>query len=197
MHRSRIAVAGAILLAAVLFLPPGSASANTGNRAALWSAIAEGRAVAVMRHALAPGTGDPAAFDPGDCATQRNLDAAGRAQARAIGAAFRQAGIDRAEIFSSIWCRCRQTADLLDLGPVTVLPALNSFFRDRDRGPAQIAALREFLAGRSGGTGPLVLVTHQVVITALTGIYPRSGELVVIAADGTGEVLGRLVPARP
>ena len=63
-----------------------------------WAALRDGRGVAVMRHALAPGTGDPADFRLGDCSTQRNLSAEGREQARAIGRAFRARGIESAEV---------------------------------------------------------------------------------------------------
>ncbi|MEM6421797.1 MAG: histidine phosphatase family protein, partial [Pseudomonadota bacterium] len=90
-----------------------------------------------MRHALAPGTGDPAAFELRDCATQRNLDARGRAQAVATGQMIRDAGIRIDAVLSSQWCRCLDTARLLDLGPVIEEPALNSFFRDRARGRPQ------------------------------------------------------------
>ncbi len=146
-------------------------------------ALREPGAVALLRHADAPGTGDPAGFALGDCATQRNLGDAGRAQARAIGARLRRAGV-RARVFSSAWCRTRETADLLGLGPVTLLPALNSFFQDSAAGPAQTEALRRFIADWTGG--PLILVTHQVNITALTGVYPRSGELVLLRRGPDG-----------
>ena len=78
---------------------------------------------------------------------------------------------------------------------MTPLPALNSFFRDRQKGPAQTADIKEFLSNHSGGV-PIVLVTHQVNITALTGIFPTSGEIVVVkvAADGTVDVAGRIAP---
>ena len=89
---------------------------------ALWRAVRAGRAVAIMRHALAPGTGDPAGFRLDDCSTQRNLSAAGRQQAREIGARFRAHGIERARVFSSQWCRCRETAEGLGLGAVAALP---------------------------------------------------------------------------
>ncbi|MGI9413659.1 MAG: histidine phosphatase family protein, partial [Hyphomicrobiales bacterium] len=90
---------------------------------------------------------------------------------------------------------CVDTAELLGLGNVTPLPALNSFFQDRGRGPAQTAALKSFLAGRTSGE-PAVLVTHQVNITALTDIFPTSGEIVVVhvAPDGAVVVAGRIAP---
>ena len=148
-----------------------------------------------MRHALAPGTGDPGNFVLEDCSTQRNLNDVGRRQAEAIGARFRSNGIETARVYSSRWCRCLETADLLGLGDVTPLPALNSFFQDRSKGPAQTAALKTFLSGRTAGE-PMVLVTHQVNITALTDIFPTSGEIVVVnvRADGTVDVAGRIPP---
>ena len=174
---------------------PAAASSPAANPddAGLWAAIRSGAAFAMMRHAYAPGTGDPANFTLGDCTTQRNLDARGRRQAAETGERFRRNGIDRADVLTSQWCRCRETAALLDLGTVTDLPPLNSFFGNRDRGPAQTEALRDWLSKRDSSV-PLVLVTHQVNITALTGIYPRSGEIVVArrSAEGGIEVLGRI-----
>ena len=163
----------------------------------LWAALRAGDAVALIRHAMAPGTGDPAGFKLEDCATQRNLSEEGRRQARQIGAAFRQNGISSARVWSSRWCRCLETARLLELGPVEPFAPLDSFFSQRGRGPAQTAALREFL-GRADAGSPRVLVTHQVNITELTGVVPRSGELIVVqpAADGSVRVMGRLEPDR-
>lgn len=164
---------------------------------ALWTALGTGEAVALIRHALAPGTGDPAGFKLDDCATQRNLSEEGRRQARQIGNAFRENGITSAQVWSSRWCRCLETARLLELGSVESLPFLDSFFSQPGRGPAQTARLREFLSQPFEGP-PRVLVTHQVNITGLTGVVPRSGEMVVVqpTSDGTIRVIGRLVSGR-
>lgn len=144
--------------------------------------------VLLLRHAIAPGFGDPAEFRVDDCSTQRNLSEEGRQQARSIGAWLRAHGIDRARIHSSQWCRCLETAELLDVGEVAPLPALNSFFqRPADREP-NLAALRAFLAGQQASAEPLVLVTHQVTITALTDIIPGSGEGVVATLGENGEL---------
>lgn len=170
----------------VLFLMmPGATLAND------WTALDEPGAVAIMRHALAPGTGDPASFELGDCSTQRNLDARGRDQARAIGKAFRERGITFDTVFTSQWCRSRETAELLDLGPVVEAPPLNSFFQNRSaRGPQTAKTLT--LIGRE--TGRLMLVTHQVNISALTGDFTRSGEVLVIRPDEEGaEILGSIL----
>ncbi|MCG6873460.1 MAG: histidine phosphatase family protein [Betaproteobacteria bacterium] len=148
--------------------------------------------VLMLRHALAPGVGDPAHFELRDCTTQRNLDAAGRAQAVELGKRLVKAGIARAKVYSSQWCRCLDTARRLDLGPVAELTVLNSFFRRAEAREPQTAALREFLA-KLPTEGPLVvLVTHQVVISALTGRGAVSGGGVILALNGTREprVLG-------
>lgn len=159
----------------------------------LWMALKDGGHIALMRHALAPGTGDPAAFQLDECRTQRNLSAAGRAQARQIGQAFQTRGIAVSQVLSSRWCRCLETAKLLNLGPVTPFPVLDSFFRQRDQGSRQTAALRHFVSKKYGGPSK-VLVSHQVNITALTDLFPGSGDIVVIRPTGDSfEVLG-LIP---
>jgi phosphohistidine phosphatase SixA len=158
--------------------------------------LAEGGYVVMLRHALAPGVGDPANFRLGDCATQRNLSEDGRAQARRLGERLRARGIEQAEVYSSQWCRCLETAGLLELGPVAELPALNSFFSRRaDREPA-LEALGAFLARLPEDGPPVILVTHQVTISAVAGHGAASGEAIVLKADGTGQppVVGRIAP---
>lgn len=160
---------------------------------ALWEGIRSGRNIALLRHAMAPGTGDPAGFSLEDCGTQRNLSDEGRAQAARLGEQFRANGIERARLFSSQWCRCRDTARLLGLGPVQDLALLNSFFTRSAEGEGQTRALAAWLAAQEPGL-PLVLVTHQVNITGLTGAVPAEGEIVVLArgADGRFAAVGRI-----
>ncbi|MCM8737346.1 histidine phosphatase family protein [Azospirillum sp. A1-3] len=141
--------------------------------------------VVLMRHAEAPGTGDPPDFKLDDCATQRTLGDAGRAQATRIGERLRQLGVDQAQVLSSQWCRCLETARLLDLGPVKEMPALNSFFGRQEEEKDRTTQLRQFLADLPRDGKPVVLVTHQVTVTALTGIFPASGEAVLLRANGT------------
>ncbi|MEM6988575.1 MAG: histidine phosphatase family protein [Pseudomonadota bacterium] len=169
-------------------------NANTSDES-LWHALKTKHHVALMRHALAPGTGDPANFDIAKRSTQRNLSDVGRAQATSIGDRFRQYGIAEAEVYSSLWFRCMETAELLDLGEVTALPALNSFFQDFSQRTTRTDALKAWLLAAALDT-PRVLVTHQVNITALTGVYPTSGEIVVLRVDpATGvQVLGSIEP---
>lgn len=136
--------------------------------------------VLLMRHANAPGVGDPSGMKLADCTTQRNLDARGRAQAEQLGGRLRAAGITDVRVLTSQWCRCRDTARLLAVGPVEDLPALNSFFEEPEAKDGRIAALREFLDELPRDGRPVVLVTHQVTVTALTGYFPASGEGLVL-----------------
>jgi len=147
--------------------------------------LAQPGRVLLLRHALAPGVGDPPNFRLGDCSTQRNLDATGRSQALRLGRRLAQAGITRARVYSSQWCRCLDTARLLDLGPVTELPALNSFFDRAQERDATIAALYRFLATLPPDGPPAVLVTHQVTITAITGKFAVSGGGAILQLGGS------------
>lgn len=161
-----------------------------------WRALAEPGHVALMRHAVTtPGVGDPPNFRLGDCATQRDLSEEGRDQAVRLGEAYRARRVPVARVLSSEWCRCLETARLMAVGPVEPAPeALNSFFEERDKRERRTGALRRLLAAAPRDGAALVLVTHQVNITALTGIFPGSGETVVLslAADGGFAIAGRL-----
>jgi len=160
---------------------------------AAWQALREG-GVVLLRHANAPGGGDPPDMRLGDCATQRNLDSAGREQARRIGASFRAAGVAIGTVLASEWCRTAETAELAFPGRVVVEPAFNSFFSNPADGAARTAAARAILLGWRG-PGVLFVSTHQVNITALTGIVPASGEGVVRGrVGGALVVVGRIRP---
>lgn len=177
---------GALFIAALMSF---SGWADEGG----WEAAKQPGAVILMRHALAPGMGDPTNFEIGDCTTQRNLSDEGRAQARLIGEAFRSNGVAIDQVLTSQWCRCRETAKWLDLGKVQDFPALNSFFQDRSTADAQIAETLAYLQALPKDRQTL-LVTHQVNISALTGIYPKSGEAIVVrvSANGNVDLLGRI-----
>lgn len=178
MSNSAMSLTRAALAVMVLLASPARADE------ALWAALANGGHVALMRHAEAPGTGDPENFRLDDCSTQRNLDGAGREQARRTGQAFRERGVAVGQVLSSRWCRCLETAKLLGLGEVVAFAPLDSFFGERTRGPDQTETVRAFLADADASGPSLVMVTHQVNITALTGIFPRSGEIVVLRLGG-------------
>lgn len=168
---------------------PGAARADE----TAWTLMTAPGHVVLMRHAEAPGFSDPKDLRIGDCATQRNLDGAGRAQARRIGDALRLRGIVFDRVLSSQWCRCLETATLATGHKPVEWPALNSFFGDRTVAPARVAAIARFI-GELGTSERVLLVTHHVVIQALAGVDVGSGEMVVVkrGADGTTMLAGRV-----
>jgi phosphohistidine phosphatase SixA len=162
---------------------------------AAWAALGAAAApVVLFRHAEAPGVGDPAGFRLGDCRTQRNLSDRGRAQARALGERFRRHGVRVGRVLTSQWCRTRDTAALAFPGQVEDAPPFNSFFEAGERSDTQTAAARALLAAWTG-PGALVVVTHQVNITALTDLVPASGEGVVVRVEGDRVVVTGRLPA--
>jgi broad specificity phosphatase PhoE len=174
----------------------GSAPADTA-----WAALRAGGAVVVLRHAqTVPGIGDPPGYRLDDCVTQRNLSDEGRQQARRLGAALRGAGVTIGDVLSSRWCRCLDTANEA-FGRVTPWPAADSFFDRRgtdgqeDPSARQTADLRRRIAAHRG-PDTLVIVTHQVNITALTGLVPAMGELVVLKPAGGRAATGFTIAGR-
>lgn len=156
--------------------------------------IKSGGHILMIRHAYAPGTGDPANFKIGDCATQRNLDDRGRSQARVIGDWLRSKGIKDAKVYSSQWCRCQETAALLNFGPVAELPALNSFYgRPQNREP-NVKALRSFIATLPANGELIIFVTHYVTILEIAGegVSPGEGVVLKLKEGGAYDVLGSL-----
>jgi len=160
-----------------------------------WQALRAGEAVLVLRHALAPGVGDPSDFALGDCATQRNLNDQGRAQAAQWRALLTENGIDEARIYTSRWCRARETAEGMGVGKVEPLPPLDSFFQARHQRETQTRDTRTFI-NELEHQGALVLVTHQVNILALANTNTRSNEGVILALPLTepAEVLLKVLP---
>lgn len=188
------------LLAVALGLACGPTTATMPlEDAALWEALSRPGAILLLRHATAPGVGDPEGFRLDDCATQRNLSDAGREEALRWGLRLRERAIPVAAVWSSQWCRTRETARLLAGNALPAPrdePAFNSFFQQGDvRSRAQTEAARRLLV-RWRGPGALVVVTHQVNITALTGQFAASaqGVVVVHGKDGTLQVVGALSP---
>ncbi len=169
-------------------------SGVVSDQAEMFERMKTGGHILMLRHALAPGTGDPANFQIGDCSTQRNLDDRGREQAAAIGKLLRSKGIASARVYSSQWCRCYETAELLAVGSVAELPALNSFYElTQDREP-NLKALREFIAEQPHDGALVILVTHFVTISAIAGEGVSSGEGVLIKLndDEPYEIVGPL-----
>ncbi len=180
-----------VLVALCIWLIVSPAAAAADSQEA-WAALVNGGHVALIRHGNAPpGYGDPPGFKIDDCATQRNLDEGGRAQARALGEAFRQHGVRAEKILSSPWCRCLETARLMVLGPVDGTWAVAA----SDKSPERLPALRQMLANWRG-PGTLVVVTHALTVQALVGIMPGQAETVVIrpklGKEPGVEVVGRI-----
>jgi len=187
----------AAALALLMSFPARTAISQNLSETALWDLLKGGH-VAVMRHALAPGSGDPSNFQLDDCATQRNLSDRGRREAMQVGANFREHGIREARIYSSQWCRCLETGALLGLGPVEPLPILNSFFTTREASDQQTEALRRWILEQDLSS-PTILVTHQVNVYELTDVYTGTSDIMVLRpeADGTLSVVGRLAYPKP
>lgn len=150
--------------------------------------------ILMIRHALAPGNGDPANFRIGDCSTQRNLDDRGREQARAIGKLLQSKGINSARVYSSQWCRCLETAELLAMGSVAELPALNSFYELTQNREPNLKALRKFIAQQPTDGSLVILVTHLVTISAIAneGVSSGQGVLLKLNKNAPYEIVGRL-----
>ncbi len=173
-----------MLLLTLAVFGPWTPTARAQDQAAALQAARAPGAHLLMRHALAPGVGDPAGFRLADCRSQRNLNADGRRQAQRIGDRLRAAGIAVERVLSSQWCRCRDTAVLLGLGEVEDSPLINSFFRDASTREAQTAGVLDLLRRLDAAGAKAMLVTHQVNITALTGVFPASGEILVVRLEG-------------
>jgi len=155
--------------------------------------------VLLMRHASAPGVGDPPNYTLDDCKTQRNLDAKGRRQAVVVGDWLRKQGVQSASVFSSIWCRCKDTASLLGFDAYRVEPALGSFFDEMAKAPESNRALQRLIADnlRAKGERALILVTHHVNILEFAGENVASGDLVLVKVDASGNRLSHKVIPRP
>ncbi len=180
-----------VLAALAIWLLTAPATAADDSKEA-WAALVNGSHVALIRHGNAPpGYGDPPGFKIDDCATQRNLDEKGRAQARALGEAFRRHRVPANKILSSPWCRCLETARLMALGPVDGTWAVAA----SERSPERLAAMRQLLADWRG-PGTLVVVTHALTVQALVGIMPGQAETVVVkprlGKEPGVEVVGRI-----
>ena len=177
---------GLWFVAALLSLVHVGASAST-----LADKLLSADYVLLMRHAYAPGVGDPPGYSLDRCETQRNLDEQGKRQAERAGQWLRQQGIHQAQVMSSVWCRCQQTAERLAYGPVTIEPSLASFFDTPERAEKQNQAMQRMLASVASQPNrrPLILVTHHVNILQYVGENIGSGDMVLARFGAQGQVL--------
>ena len=136
--------------------------------------------VLMLRHALAPGFGDPENISIGHCTTQRNLNQTGRDQAKNIGKWLTTNTIKPSAIYTSQWCRCKETAELLDVGKVKELTGLNSFYQMPENRSANLHALRQFLSTQATNQKLIIMVTHSVTISAISGQSVSSGDGVLL-----------------
>ena len=155
--------------------------------------------VLLMRHTLAPGIGDPANYTLEDCKTQRNLNYEGKTQAAFIGEWLKKQGVKNAEVHSSIWCRCKDTAALLNFGEYKVEPALASFFDDMSKAKESNLILQRFIASKmkSKGDKALIMVTHHVNILEFMGENIASGDMVLAKVNSKGELISYKLIPRP
>ena len=157
----------------------------------IWIEARKGDNIILIRHALAPGGGDPDGFNINDCKTQRNLNEVGINQSKKIGKIFRDNKIPIDIILSSEWCRCKDTA-FYAFGKFKEFPALNSTFSTpyNKNEPRQIKEIKKYLKNWDSKNKNLILVTHYSIITAITDAVPGSGEIVI--ADKNLNVLNTI-----
>ena len=141
--------------------------------------LKKGGKIIFIRHAYAPGGGDPENFDINNCDTQRNLSDEGRDQAKEIGNFFKENDVPIFKVFSSEWCRCKETAELAFTNFETK-DFLNSFFsskfaKNRDK---QMLDLKNYVE-KFNSNKNLIFVTHYVVISESLDYAPSSGEIVI------------------
>ena len=164
-----------------------SIKANSNDK--IQSLLKEGEKLIFIRHAVAPGGGDPVDFDILRCETQRNLSKEGIAQSKNMGKFFLENNIKIDKVLSSEWCRCKQTAQYA-FNKYETKSFLNSFFSEKfaSNKNKQINDLKKYINEWSGDNN-LVLVTHYVIIQEVLNITSSSGELII--ADKNFNVLAR------
>ena len=164
----------------------------------LANAMQDGQHVLLMRHADAPGFGDPQGYQLTQCSTQRNLGERGRKQAQSTGDWLAKQGITKAQVYSSPWCRCIDTASLLNKGPVKKEAALGSFFDDMSQAKKQTEDLAKLIQAEriQYPKAPIVMVTHHVNIESFTGKVLNSGDMVLVKVNSLGQAVSyKLYPS--
>jgi len=167
--------------------------------AVLLDDLKDGQHVLLMRHADAPGFGDPPGYVISQCSSQRNLGEYGKKQAKAIGIWLASQGIQKADVFSSPWCRCLDTANLLNKGPVKIEASLASFFDNMSLEKRQTKELERFIKSELAKQSkqPLILVTHHVNIEAYTGKVLGVGDMILVKTNKDGEYLSHTIYPSP
>ena len=163
-----------LLIIFFIFIPNNSHSSEN-----VVKFLKEGKKIVFIRHALAPGNGDPNNFDIKDCSTQRNLNDEGRAQSKRIRNFFEKNNIKIDKVLSSEWCRCKDTAKIA-FGKFETFSALNSFYETRfsKNKSKQMKDLREYIFKWESDSN-LIIVTHYVVILDILDRGTSSGEMII------------------
>ena len=152
--------------------------------------LKEGKKLVFIRHAIAPGNGDPNNFDINDCSTQRNLDEKGIEESEKIGLFFKNNKIKIDKVLSSQWCRCKDTAKYAFKNFET-FNALNSFYDEKFAAneAKQIKDLKNYIKNWNSDKN-LVLVTHFVVISSILNTGSSSGEIII--SDKKFNIIGSI-----
>ena len=169
------------------------------SHAGLKEDLETGSYVLMMRHADAPGYSDPDGYNLSDCSTQRNLGETGKTQAKMIGQWLKTQGIESAQVFSSPWCRCKDTATLLNKGVVQVESGLGSFFENRGSRQEQTRLTQIKIAQllKNSPRKPVIMVTHQVNIQAFAGQSVSSGSMVLVKVNQLGQYVSHQLINHP
>ena len=163
----------------IIFIGFLNLNSNAFSDDKILNSLKEGKKLVFIRHALAPGNGDPNNFDINDCSTQRNLDKNGIEQSKRIGLFFKNNKIKIDKVLSSEWCRCKDTAKYAFKNFET-FNALNSFYDVRFAANElkQIKDLKNYIKNWDDDKN-LVLVTHFVVISSILNKGSSSGEIII------------------
>jgi phosphohistidine phosphatase SixA len=184
-HTTLAAILSAALTAALFTTP------THAKELAIWDQLQGTNPkgyVLLMRHALAPGVGDPENFNVNDSSTQRNLNDEGRQDARDIGQWLQRREVKILRVESSRWCRAKETAELLNIGKVRPNKNLDSLFEESDLlNHPQTANIKKRIQSHRNTRGLLVFVGHFVNFQAVAGVSLDSGEGVLIKATPSGE----------
>ena len=174
----------------ILFIGFLNLNSNAFSNDKVLQSLKEGKKLVFIRHAIAPGNGDPNNFDINDCSTQRNLDKNGILQSKKIGLFFKKNKIKIDKVLSSEWCRCKDTAKYA-FHNFETFDSLNSFYDDKFAAneAKQIKNLKKYIKNWHGDKN-LVLVTHFVVILSILNKSSSSGEIII--SDKNYNIIGSI-----
>ncbi len=173
----RMAKFKVVMVAGLIAISAGQVSVADDQ---LWDLLKKGGFVILMRNsAVDEGLGDPKGYKVGDCATQLNLSDKGRAEAKKIGDEFKKRKIPIKQVFTSAFCRSKETAQLA-FGKADVWEPLNSFYDKPDRKSEQTRMLHQRMENPPKDGANLVLVTHGYNIVSATGLNPDPGDMLII-----------------